>query len=347
MNNTNLNQQPTQEIKKKWIIPVIIGVVLLLVGAGVAALVYYNSVTKPEKELQKQLDLGDKYLTDMDYDNAILAYKTAIEIDSNCVDAYWGIADAYYKANDFENAEKWAEKGYSLFDDSRFLGILDTIKNSKSREEIEFGEYNGSKLQWIVLDKTDGKMVLISKYVLDPSFETYTDKDYATWEDSNLRKWLNGSFYEETFSAEEKSRILKSDVTTGEVVSDNVEFLIDNYKTTQDYVYCLSIEEYTRYFKVDNYGYNGLYAYSLEGICPPLNGEGHVITEETYNEFLKDVYGRECIGKEGTSYYLRETSPSGTPGLTDKATWCIDSSGAVHPFFMEKYGVRPVIEIKE
>ena len=39
------------------------------------------SFAVPKAGLKKHLNLGDKYLTDMDYENAILAYKDAIEID--------------------------------------------------------------------------------------------------------------------------------------------------------------------------------------------------------------------------------------------------------------------------
>ena len=121
--DNNLNQQPMQEIKKKktWIVPVIIGVALLIVGAGVAALVYYNSVAKPKKELQRQLDLGDKYLTDMDYENALLAYKAAIEIDPKCEEAYLGIVKIEDKLVEMVEKGEASDKIRDLLDDASLL----------------------------------------------------------------------------------------------------------------------------------------------------------------------------------------------------------------------------------
>ena len=49
----------------------------------------------PKKELQKKLDLGDKYLTDMDYNEAILAYQEAININPKSEQAYLGLGRTY------------------------------------------------------------------------------------------------------------------------------------------------------------------------------------------------------------------------------------------------------------
>ena len=121
MDNTNLNQQPTQEItkKKKWLLPVILGAAaLLVIGLGVGGFIYIKSVALPKKELQRNLDLGDKYLTDMDYEKAVLSYKEAITIDPKNVKAYVGLGDSYLawadefaEEGDTEEAVKKLKKG--------------------------------------------------------------------------------------------------------------------------------------------------------------------------------------------------------------------------------------------
>lgn len=55
-------------------------------------------------KLHEQLDLGQKYLAEADYENALIAFEKAIEIDDKSVEAYLGAADAYIGLNDFENA---------------------------------------------------------------------------------------------------------------------------------------------------------------------------------------------------------------------------------------------------
>ncbi|MBP3696995.1 MAG: hypothetical protein J6J45_05560, partial [Clostridia bacterium] len=63
---------------------------------------------------------------------------------------------------------------------------------------ITFGSYeqdndlsNGKEpIEWLVLDKQDGKVLVISKYALDakPYNDEYVD---VTWETCTLRSWLN------------------------------------------------------------------------------------------------------------------------------------------------------------
>ena len=149
MDNTNM--QITQEIKKKkWLLPVILGVVaLVVIGAGIAGLFYFKSIALPKKELQKQLDLGDKYLTDMDYDSAIIAYKAAIEIDPKCEAAYLGLGRTYKALAEecVENDEteeaieylqdgiKLLKNGYSNTNSEKIKDALDELK--KMKEELE------------------------------------------------------------------------------------------------------------------------------------------------------------------------------------------------------------------
>ena len=57
--------------------------------------------------LQKNLDLGDKYLLNMDYDGAITAFSKAIKIDGMNADAYIGRGDAYKAKGDYASA--WAD----------------------------------------------------------------------------------------------------------------------------------------------------------------------------------------------------------------------------------------------
>ena len=122
MDNTNM--QPNQEItkKKKWLLPVILGVAaLLVIGLGVGGFIYIKSVALPKKELQKQLDLGDKYLTDMDYENALLAYKAAIEIDPKCEEAYLGIVKIEDKLVEMVEKGEDSDKIRNLLDDASLL----------------------------------------------------------------------------------------------------------------------------------------------------------------------------------------------------------------------------------
>lgn len=69
-------------IKKNKRTVLLIGAVLLLCFAIVG--VFVASVNSDERRLEHQLELGQKYLEEIDYERAIEAYEAAIVIDPKC-----------------------------------------------------------------------------------------------------------------------------------------------------------------------------------------------------------------------------------------------------------------------
>lgn len=77
-----------------------------LVMALILAVVMLFTACKSKAErVQEQLDLGQKYLTEFNYSEAILAFTKAIEIDSESIPAYMGRAEAYRGAEQYEDAK--------------------------------------------------------------------------------------------------------------------------------------------------------------------------------------------------------------------------------------------------
>lgn len=117
-----------------------------------------------------------------------------------------------------------------------------------------FGSYeqdndtdNGKEdIEWIVLEKKDDRLLVISKYALD--CKQYNESNSSvTWETCTLRKWLNGDFINEAFSSEEKSQI--SEVTVS--ADANSEYNTNPGNDTKDKVFLLSIDEVNKYFNTD------------------------------------------------------------------------------------------------
>lgn len=84
---------------------------------------------------------------------------------------------------------------------------------------LTFGAYPQSgagarkePIQWIVLAKEEGRILCISRFLLDckPYHEI---PQMVTWATCGLRKWLNGEFLRAAFSAEEQQRILPVHLT--------------------------------------------------------------------------------------------------------------------------------------
>lgn len=129
------------------------------------------------------------------------------------------------------------------------------LRDSNIGDSVIFGKYeqdndtsNGAEdIAWLVLDKQDGKVLLLSKDALDclpyhQRFET------TTWETCTLREWLNEDFLNEAFSSEEKRMISWTTVKADR----NPGYNTDPGDDTQDQVFLLSIPEVNRYFESDS-----------------------------------------------------------------------------------------------
>lgn len=113
------------------------------------------------------------------------------------------------------------------------------LRSAKPGEIITFGTYpqtldgtDRSPVKWRVLQHSDEELFLLSEYILDCRRYHCEDADIS-WHDCDLRKWLNGEFYNTAFNGSEK-RLIKTTLCT-----DNGEGSAD----TEDKVFLLSVPE--------------------------------------------------------------------------------------------------------
>ncbi|MCR5251868.1 MAG: DUF6273 domain-containing protein [Lachnospiraceae bacterium] len=82
------------------------------------------------------------------------------------------------------------------------MELTELLKNCKTGDVIRFGAYD-----WIVYAKEGNIVSVLSKEPIKKG--TYhSENTPLTWEKCDLRKWLNGEFYD-TFSEEEKKQIVQ------------------------------------------------------------------------------------------------------------------------------------------
>ena len=116
---------------------------------------------------------------------------------------------------------------------------------------VKFGHYpqqeNGrdnTPIEWLVLDKNGGKVLLLSRYGLDA--QPYHSKlRNVTWENCALRVWLNDEFVYKAFTASENGAIAVSriDNSREQSVSNTL-----GGNDTQDKLFLLSSAEVEKYF---------------------------------------------------------------------------------------------------
>lgn len=85
--DTNKKDVIKKPVNRKALFGIIAVIVLVLGVAGGSIAIARNS---PERRLDKALELGDKYLDELDYERALATYKQALEIEPKDMDAYRG-----------------------------------------------------------------------------------------------------------------------------------------------------------------------------------------------------------------------------------------------------------------
>lgn len=201
-------------------------------------------------QLAAQLALGDSTL---DFYEVPDGADEAVVIHSGGTDHFYSVLNGF--------------RGW-LTGDGRYLGQVD-----QETETYTFGSYeqdgdtaNGKEpIEWLVLDRDGDRALLLSKYALDyqsfmPFYEPVTEP--YTWESCSLRRWLNGTFLNAAFSADEQQRLLTTTVITspgslhrenGPVTTEDRVFLLSN---TEVYAYFASeaatAAEYTAYALSEN-----------------------------------------------------------------------------------------------
>lgn len=79
---------------------------------------------------QEQYDLGVRYLGEGNYEEAVIAFEAAIEIDPKRPEAYAGLADAYLAAGDEAAAKAALEQGVFATGDEDLSGHLEELTPS-------------------------------------------------------------------------------------------------------------------------------------------------------------------------------------------------------------------------
>lgn len=111
-------------------------------------------------------------------------------------------------------------------------------------EQDGAGEDGREPIVWLVANKSESKVLLVSRYVLDilPFNEKFA---VADWEHSTARAWLAHYFLINAFSQKERAKIVLTDVSNQGDETNG----IPNQPSTKDFVFLLSAEEAKVYLK--------------------------------------------------------------------------------------------------
>ena len=220
-----------------------------------AYLITYYSICKQafsaEATILDILDAAEKF-------DDISIFRDSAKKAEECRQRAYNMALDCYNEGNYDGAYEMLEalSGYENIDT-----IIENDKNISDAAKyrigniVEFGIYeqdnissNGKEaIEWQILAREGGRVLLISKYALDCQkyISNYTD---ITWEKCTLRTWLNETFLNTAFSAEEQKQIVSSKVTADK----NPNYGTNPGNDTTDKVFLLSVNEVNQYFTSDS-----------------------------------------------------------------------------------------------
>ncbi len=250
----------------------------------------------------------------------------------------------YSAALDAENAGNYQE-AYRLYD--TLGGYKDSAQKKQSLEEtiptlrfslvrendvVTFGSFeqdgnteNGAEdLEWVVLDRRNDRVLLLSKYVL--ACMPYNNENaYLTWEECSLRDWLNDEFIVAAFTDTDRQLL----VEVKNKNNGNNKFETDGGNDTLDTVFLLSTEEASAYFHEED-------ARLMNGMGEPTQvaiNQGISITDE---EGAETVYSPWWL--RGAGVYQNSAAFVETDGTVYENGAILDNTNFC--------GVRPVVWVR-
>ncbi len=110
--------------KKNIIIIVIAAVLALGIGGTVIGVNVYNS---PGSRVSRYLGAAERYLSEMNYEQAVIEFKNILKIEPMNVDAYMGLVDAYIGMGDKEKALEVLREGLEKTGDTTLQAKIDEL----------------------------------------------------------------------------------------------------------------------------------------------------------------------------------------------------------------------------
>lgn len=193
-------------------------------------------------------------------------------------------------------------------------------------EQDGAGEDGREPIVWLVANKSESKVLLVSRYVLDilPFIENSADAD---WEHSTVRSWLSNYFLNNSFSKQDKEMIVLSEIANLGYGSSGIQ----NKSSTSDYVFLLSVEEAKTYLKGDDF---------MKSAPTPVAASD--------SGFDGSICGIECDTSEGLKAMPWWTR---TMGSWVKSCVAVESDGSINMkgyagITEDEIGIRPAVWVR-
>ena len=94
-----------------------------------------------ESQYMEQLELGNRYLTEQNYEEAVMAFSRVIEIDPKQAEGYLKLAEAYSGFGQYDKAATVLKQGFEMTEDEQIKELWLSAESNLARvEETKKGE---------------------------------------------------------------------------------------------------------------------------------------------------------------------------------------------------------------
>ena len=124
---------------------IVFGIAAVLIAAIVAAAAFLVSGQLKEQRYYEQLKTAQAFMTNLDYDSGIEAYKAAIDINPSAAEAYIELAEVYIEVGDYSEASYMAELGSLKSGSSSFAALMEKLDEIRDRGEVVNVGENGTQ----------------------------------------------------------------------------------------------------------------------------------------------------------------------------------------------------------
>ncbi len=202
---------------------------LSLILAIVLTITLFTSCAEPAEALTSvYLNLGEKYLTDLNYEEAIVYFNKVIEVEPKNARAYLGSAEAYVAMGDIDSAIAILEQGIEVVDDptelEAMLAELLGEDEAEAEDEIVPDEVVTDDTvpeDEEVVEEVTAELVYVTSavYYYNSDGSVISQETYEYDENGNLIKYVLPSGYWEEYEYDASGLMTKQTryVTDGSV----------------------------------------------------------------------------------------------------------------------------------
>ena len=184
----------------------LIGIIAAIAVLAVVIIsIVMTTVGGNKNTYDSHMELAQRYLDELQYEQAIAEYEAAIAIDPKNEDAYLGLAEVYVTMDDLEKALQVLAEGYEQTESAKIAARQEELERELAQGQGELSEENSNEegqtseeeqtveLEGNVTDEEASQMEQTVTFI--PWSEAGLEDHVMDWQDENLEfvmRWTTG-----------------------------------------------------------------------------------------------------------------------------------------------------------